>query len=121
MVGDPARLRQVLVIALTNVMSHAPGSGVLRIEVEARPGEVVLHVLDRGPGLTAEAEARAFERFWRAEPDRKRGPRGSGSGLGLPVARAITEAHGGTVRLVARTGGGAHFEMILPRTAPDQT
>jgi len=111
----------VLVIALTNVMSHAPGSGALRIVVEARPAHVALHVLDRGPGLTAEGEARAFERFWRAGQDRRRGPRGSGSGLGLPVARAIVEAHGGTVRLVARQGGGAHFEVILPRSAPDQT
>lgn len=116
MIGDPQRLRQALGAVLANAQRYAANSGDLRIETRSPRDAVIVRVLDRGPGVSAEASARAFERFWRGEQSRAR--HSGGSGLGLSVVRAIAEAHGGTVSLTARDGGGAVFEMILPH-APE--
>lgn len=116
MIGDAGRLRQALGAVLTNAQRYAPGSGVLRIETGFGPAGVYLRVLDRGPGLSDETAARAFERFWRADPSRAR--TSGGSGLGLSVVRAIAEAHHGHATLANRAGGGAAFEMVLPPVQP---
>ncbi len=112
MIGDAQRLRQALGAVLANAQRYAANSGDLRIETRSTRDAVILRVLDRGPGLSQEAAARAFERFWRGEQSRAR--HSGGSGLGLSVVRAIAEAHGGTVSLAPRDGGGAVFEMVLP-------
>ncbi len=114
-IGDGARLRQALGAVLANAQRYAAHSGVLRIETVSERDHVAVRVLDSGPGLSAEASARAFERFWRGEQSRAR--HSGGSGLGLSVVRAIADAHGGTVSLTARESGGAVFEMILPHDA----
>jgi two-component system sensor histidine kinase AdeS len=116
MIGDAARLRQALAAALTNAQRYAPDSGPLTIETGTSPQGIVLRVLDRGPGVSEEIAARAFERFWRGEHSRDRA-RG-GSGLGLSVVRAIAEAHGGSASLTPRAGGGAAFEMLLAVVPP---
>ena len=69
-----------------------------------------VRVSDRGPGLTAEDEAKAFDKFYRGSAA------GStrGVGLGLAIVKAIVEAHGGQARAAKRIGGGAVFEMLLP-------
>ena len=116
MIGDAARLRQALAAALTNAQRYAPYSGALTIETGTSPQGIILRVLDRGPGVSEEIAARAFERFWRGEHSRDRA-RG-GSGLGLSVVRAIAEAHGGGAALTPRAGGGAAFEMLLAAVPP---
>jgi two-component system sensor histidine kinase AdeS len=116
MTGDAARLRQALGAVLTNVQRYAPQSGRVRIETGTSEAGVHLRVMDRGTGLSDEAAARSFERFWRGEQSRGRAK--GGSGLGLAVVRAIAEAHRGTVALTRRSGGGAVFEMILPSKLP---
>lgn len=118
MIADQARLRQALTAVLTNTIRYAPGSGPVTIRTAIAGGLAQLIVLDRGPGLSAEAEARAFERFWRAEPSRARAS--GGSGLGLAVVRAIAAAHYGRARFTSRAGGGAAFEMTLPLAPPDE-
>ncbi|HID34050.1 MAG TPA: ATP-binding protein [Anaerolineae bacterium] len=65
-----------------------------------------------GPGLTPEAQARAFERFWRANASRSR-DRG-GSGLGLTIARHLIEAQGGVIGVESELGQGARFWFVLP-------
>lgn len=116
LVADAARLRQAALALLDNARRHAAAGGQVRVEV-SRPardagGQVVLRVMDRGPGLPPGAAARVFDRFWRADGSRSR--EHGGSGLGLSVVRAIVEAHGGTVAAADRPGGGALFEARLP-------
>lgn len=116
MQGDAARLRQVLTAVLSNAIRYAAGSGPLEIETGFQSGSAFLRVLDRGPGLSEAAAARAFERFWRADLSRARVS--GGSGLGLSVVHAIATAHYGQVSLRPRNGGGAVFEMVLPPVPP---
>jgi two-component system OmpR family sensor kinase len=74
-------------------------------------------VRDHGPGLHADVPERVFERFYRGDGARSRdevGGRESGSGLGLAIARAIVEAHGGSIGARNHEGGGAVFEFYLP-------
>lgn len=68
---------------------------------------------DSGPGLDEESRARAFDRFWRA--DESRGRNLGGSGLGLPIVRAIARAHGGEARLLPQIRSGLTVEIRLPR------
>lgn len=113
LLADGARLRQVIAAILTNVMRYAPGSGELRITTAVDGDEILLEIVDHGPGLPVGAEELAFDRFWRGEASRSRNT--GGSGLGLAVVRAIVEAHGGRASLQNHTSGGAIFEMWLKR------
>ena len=115
-VGDDARLRQVLGNLLANALRHTPAGSPVQIGVGVREGPVplaLLRVVDHGPGVPAEDAERVFERFFRADPSRAR-HQGGGSGLGLAIVAAIVTAHGGAVRLVPTPGGGATAEVVLP-------
>ena len=79
---------------------------------------MVVEVADTGPGLTAEQVGHIFERFYRADPSRAR--QTGGNGLGLAIAAAIVEAHGGTLEVVSTPGAGATFRVTLP-AAPTTT
>jgi two-component system sensor histidine kinase KdpD len=72
-------------------------------------GTVVVEVADRGPGIPAGEEERIFERFHRGAHEGVRG-----TGLGLPIARAIAQVHGGRLSAANRPGGGALFRLVLP-------
>ena len=112
-VADPARVRQVLNALLDNARRYAAHGGVVRIETKSNAGRASLLVLDRGPGLPDEGDAKSmFDRFWRGEPSRARET--GGTGLGLAVVKAIAEAHGGEARAFNRSGGGAGFEVTFP-------
>jgi two-component system, OmpR family, sensor kinase len=111
-VGDETRLRQVLDNLLGNVRSHTPATAPARVRLSRRAGSAVIEVADAGPGLSAEAAARAFERFYRADPSRSRDH--GGSGLGLAIVAAIAEAHGGRASVESRPGEGARFSVSLP-------
>ncbi len=85
----------------------APGGG---IEIGARcDPEVVLWVADTGSGIAAEAQREVFDRFRRAGPTGQKG-----AGLGLAIVKAVTEAHGGRVRLESVEGHGTTVEVVLP-------
>jgi two-component system OmpR family sensor kinase len=75
--------------------------------------DAVIEVRDHGPGMTEEDAARAFERFWRADPSRDRAS--GGAGLGLAIVSAITTAHGGRAEVATAPGEGATFRIRLPR------
>ncbi|WP_225029151.1 sensor histidine kinase [Xinfangfangia pollutisoli] len=111
--ADPLRLRQIFVAVLDNCRRYAPQSQV-HVETLVEGDEVVFRCSDTGPGLSAESRARAFERFWRA--DESRGRSLGGSGLGLPIVRAIARAHGGEARILPRQGQGLTVEIRLPQT-----
>jgi PAS domain S-box-containing protein len=91
---------------LENAIDHAPLPGPVEVRVAVQAQAAECHVLDRGPGLSPEALASAFEPFY----TRRRG----GVGLGLSIARRIAEGHGGTVVLENREGGGAAATLRVP-------
>jgi signal transduction histidine kinase len=113
LLGDVARLRQLVVILVDNAIRHASaaGHGSASVEVSVRTvdDEAVLTVDDDGPGVRPEDLPRVFDRFWRA-PDAPAG----GTGLGLAIAHWIVERHGGTIAASNRPTGGARFEVHLP-------
>jgi signal transduction histidine kinase len=109
---DPDAFAHVVHNLLDNAAKFAGADR--RIEVEAAPveGGYVVQVLDRGPGVPASERERVFERFSRGEEARVRAV--PGVGLGLYVAREIVRAHGGTIRVESREGGGARFVVEIP-------
>ncbi len=111
-IGDPAKLHDVLRNLIENAANYSPEGG--QIEVGARrQGEAVeLTVADRGPGIPEADLPRIFERFYRVDRSRTRDP--GGTGLGLSIVRHLVELHGGKVRAANRDGGGAIFTVKLP-------
>lgn len=114
--ADPDRLTQVLRNLVRNAVAHTdPGE---RVAVTARPhdGHLEISVSDSGPGIPPDQLEHVFERFYRL--DRGRSRDGGGSGLGLAIARAIVEAHGGSIRAESAPGQGATFRIELPGYSP---
>jgi signal transduction histidine kinase len=111
----PQHVQRVLLNLLTNALRHTPSDG--SVVVTARPAGEELEVVveDTGEGLTEEAQARMFDRFWRADPARARG--GGRAGLGLAIARGLIEAQGGRIWAENRAGGGARVGFSLPIAA----
>ncbi len=120
-IGDEARLRQVIGNLMSNALTHTPdgspievsiGSGTLDPRVPDSPRAVTLDVTDHGPGMTAEQAHRVFERFYRADQARTRTT--GGSGLGLAIVSALVTAHGGVASVRTAPGRGATFRIALP-------
>jgi signal transduction histidine kinase len=109
--ADKGRLFQLLDNLVSNAIKFTPEGGRVEIRVH-RNGTAVLEVCDTGMGFTADEAARVFERFYRA--DNAIEGQVQGTGLGLFIAQAITEAHGGTISAAPRDGGGAIFRIELP-------
>jgi two-component system OmpR family sensor kinase len=117
--GDEARLRQVVGNLVTNALTHTPAGARVTVtlaEEPADPDGVVLSVADEGPGMTPEDASRVFERFYRAESSRTR--ESGGTGLGLAIVASLVAAHGGTVEVRTAPGRGADFRARLPRSGP---
>ncbi|QJS99563.1 HAMP domain-containing histidine kinase [Streptomyces asoensis] len=115
--ADPVRLRQALGNLVTNAVRHTPPDGTVTLTARGDGERVVLEVADTGTGIAAEDLPHVFERFWRAEKSRSR--RTGGSGLGLPIVRQLTAAHGGTAQAESTPGTGSVFTLRLPAaTAP---
>ena len=112
--GDAERLRQVLLILLDNARNHGGDAIVLRLN--STPQGYRIAVEDDGPGMSEEERARAFERFFRGSNATSRFR--DGVGLGLPVALAIAQAHGGTIQLDERPEGGLIAALHLPSGPP---
>jgi signal transduction histidine kinase len=106
----PDKIERVLLNLLTNALRHTPTDGSVAVHVEQLQDEVVVRVEDTGDGLEPEARERMFERFWRSDEART----GSGAGLGLAIARALVEAHGGRIWAENRAEGGARVAFTLP-------
>jgi signal transduction histidine kinase len=110
--GDERLLRQMLINLLDNAVRHTPAGGLVRLDLQARPGAFELAVTDSGPGVPETQRERIFERFVRL--DESRGA-AQGAGLGLPIARVIAEAHGGSLVLSRSDASGSTFLARLPR------
>jgi two-component system OmpR family sensor kinase len=108
--GDETRLRQVVANLVSNALIHTGPEAMVWVSVERSEGVGVLTVTDDGQGMPAEQAARAFDRFWRANPSQGR----HGAGLGLSIVRGIVEAHGGSVVLESAPGEGTKVRVMLP-------
>ncbi|HUL25950.1 MAG TPA: HAMP domain-containing sensor histidine kinase [Streptosporangiaceae bacterium] len=120
--GDEARLRQVIANLMSNALSHTPDGTPIEVRILAHGPDgglpvpsVTLEVADSGPGLTREQADRVFERFYRA--DQARGRKAGGAGLGLAIVAALVTAHGGTTGVDTSPGDGATFWITLPLAA----
>lgn len=141
--GDEARIRQVATNLLGNALQHTPEDAAVEVRVgrdrrndgaDTRPTgapaptaavglpppadrpTAVLEVVDTGPGMATVDAERAFERLYRADSSRSR--QHGGAGLGLAIAAAIVQAHGGRIELWTGPGEGALFRVLLPAEPP---
>lgn len=110
-VGDPARLHQLVANLLDNARVHTPAGTTVTVTVRNEDEVVALRVADSGPGMTDEVAARVFERSFRVENG---SGNHAGSGLGLSIVKAIAEAHGGTVSVESQVSHGTTFIVRLP-------
>lgn len=106
---DPVLIEVALVNLLENAVKHTPAGSSVEVAARAEGDALVIEVADSGPGLPAGAEARLFDKFFRASQTGA-----SGAGLGLAICRGIVEAHGGTIAAANRPTGGASFRIRLP-------
>jgi two-component system sensor histidine kinase KdpD len=111
---DAVLIERVLVNLLENACKYTPSDTPIEIEAHADSENVLLSVNDRGPGLPSGREEAMFEKFARGKSESAT----PGVGLGLAICRAIMQAHGGAIRGVTRSGGGASFILTLPRGEP---
>ena len=97
---------------LDNALKYTPEGGDVTVSVHEDDSWVTLDVEDTGSGISARDLPRIFDRFYRGDQSRSRG----GTGLGLTLARAISMAHGGDIKVKSVPGKGSHFIMTLPRS-----
>ena len=113
--GDEARLRQVLGNLMANAVQHTPDTSPITVRVGTAGDDAVLEVADQGPGMTPEDAQRVFERFYRTDSSRARAS--GGTGLGLSIVDSLVTAHGGRVTVTTAPGQGCCFRVSLPRIA----
>lgn len=111
LIGDPAAVGRVIRNLVENAVRHAKSR--VDIHVGSRDGTAILTVSDDGPGIAAADRARVFERFVRLDAARARS--GGGTGLGLAIVAEVVAAHGGTVTIDDRPGGGTAMTVTLPQ------
>lgn len=109
---DPDRISQVLLIVLDNALKHTPRGGEVTVALRRHGAAAELRVRDSGEGIAPEHLPRLFDRFYRV--DRARSRQFGGAGLGLPIARSIVVAHGGTLAIESAPGVGTTVTIQLP-------
>ena len=111
--GDEARIRQVLGNLMANAVQHTPASARITVRVGTVDDDAVIEVADEGPGLDPVDAQRVFERFYRTDSSRTRAS--GGTGLGLSIVDSLVRAHGGRVSVVTARDRGCRFRVALPR------
>lgn len=110
---DPRRVERILRNLVLNAAEHGEGNPI-DITIGEDENAVAVSVRDHGIGMSKDAQAHVFDRFWRADPARKRTT--GGSGLGLAIAKEDTALHGGRLEVWGEPGLGTNFRLTLPRT-----
>ena len=108
---DAARIVEVLKQLLENAAKYSPASAPITISAESRDGQLITGVSDRGPGIDDFEQALIFDKFYRGRDQRYRV---QGTGMGLAIAKAIIEAHGGALGVTSQLGHGSVFYFSLP-------
>ena len=113
--ADAGRLHQLLMVLLDNALRYSPDARTIRVEARRSGSLVRICVRDHGIGIPAQDLPHVFDRFVRGSNALP-----GGTGLGLPVAKAIAEAHGGTLDIESQDGNGTSVTLTLPATEEDQ-
>lgn len=115
-VGDTLRVAQILDNLLSNALRYTPAGGHVVVGATADDDYIRCFVQDDGPGIGPEDVPFIFERFYRADPSRRRAS--GGSGLGLAIVKSLVEVQGGSVSVESKPGRGSRFTWTLPRSHP---
>ncbi|MGN7976892.1 MtrAB system histidine kinase MtrB [Microbacterium sp. 22195] len=115
---DPRRMRRVLRNLIGNAIEHGEGQPVV-VTVDSNQHAVAVGVRDFGMGMRPEDAEHVFDRFWRADPSRKRTI--GGTGLGLSIALGDARLHGGTLQVWSELGVGSNFVLTIPRAGGEAT
>ncbi|MBZ0281213.1 MAG: PAS domain S-box protein [Anaerolineae bacterium] len=110
--GDEIRLRQVLDNLVSNALKYSPEGGIITVGGEVDDKSVTIFVHDSGVGISETDQEHIFDRFFRVDGTLSR--KTQGTGLGLYLAKAIIEAHGGTIRVQSKPGTGSTFYFTVP-------
>ncbi len=116
--GDEDRLKQLLVNLLDNSLKYTPSNGAITVRLERLQGEAVLTVRDTGAGISTEDLPHIFERFYRADPTRRRDQ--ASTGLGLAIVKWIVDQHEGDIAVESEIGSGTAVSVRLPLLAPTE-
>jgi signal transduction histidine kinase len=114
--ADSALVRQAIANYVNNAIKYAPDSGELLMFTEQEGDEIVIGVIDNGPGISRQDQLRLFEKFYRVQEPRK--PQIKGSGLGLSLVKSIAARHEGRAWCESRLGVGSAFYISLPIKGP---
>ncbi len=115
--GNADRIKQLLLNLLDNAIKFTPDGGRITLGLYRDGHEAVLEVADSGIGIAPEDRQRIFNRFWQADPSRRRAQQsGQDAGLGLSIVKWIVDAHHGSIDLVSEPGAGTTFRVRLPLT-----
>ncbi|CAG9174961.1 CHASE2 domain-containing protein [Cupriavidus respiraculi] len=113
--AEPGLLMRAVANLLDNAIKFSADGGKVRVRVRRDAQALVVEVVDQGPGIAPEDQARLFQPFSRLRGDGRHAPQGSG--LGLLFVRTVVERHGGRVGLTSSPGAGANFSMVFPLDA----
>jgi PAS domain S-box-containing protein len=111
-VGDSARIGQLLDNLISNAIKFTPGGGHVAVTVDSSGDTAIIEVRDSGLGISAEDQEQLFERFFRTRSATELAI--AGTGLGLSIVKAIVDAHGGTIGVESAEGEGTTFRVVLP-------
>ncbi len=111
--GQADQLTRLFTNLIVNAVQHTLAGGVVTVKTAVSPKNVQIYVIDTGIGIAPEHLERLFDRFWQA--DQSRTYRAEGSGLGLSIAQAIVQSHGGTITATSKVGTGSCFSIQLPK------
>jgi len=110
--GSAPLLRRVIENLTDNAIKYTGPSGSVSVRLGTGKGDAILTVTDDGIGMSNEEQAHLFDRFWRSTASRER----PGSGLGLAIAKAVVDAHGGSIEVASRRGSGTTVTIRLPQS-----
>jgi signal transduction histidine kinase len=119
LVGDEDLMRRLIGNLLDNAIRHAPAGSIVRVDFDRSSSGYAIAISDAGPGIPPDSQQHIFDRFYRADRSRARGPADGGAGLGLALARWIARVHGGDVTLTRSSSAGSTFTIVLPDATAD--
>jgi two-component system sensor histidine kinase BaeS len=108
--ADPIRLNEVLANLVSNALRHTPPGGSIVVSADRDASGIAFTVADTGAGITEDELPHVFDRFAKSADSR-------GTGLGLPIAKAIVEAHGGAIEIRSEPGKGTTVRLGVPMSA----
>ena len=113
MMGDRARLNQILYNLTDNAIKYSPDGGKISVSLREEQEKLVWRVRDNGVGIPAEDQEHIFERFYRVDKARSRET--GGTGLGLSIVKQLVTMHGGEITVHSEPNRGSEFKVVFPR------